>query len=864
MMDNSDDSEDAANAQEKDTLGLPSPSSSFGSSLGASQDFRRMMKPPNKKKYKEEMGTIMENIKLKEAELKSLGARPNDGVCTDQENIRAEKDANMSKRKKVDIDLKQLNLTIQKLRGSLSTTESNLHYKNEAKIDEAIRKLDYQLKVQNFKLSEERKIVAEIDKLKRSKKVLVQYFAQKRELDEVRAKQNRLRGEREYLYKNMTTLKNREDEIRKSRQYNKTRSEELKKEIDELYDTKRKLFADFKQHETDYYRAQKEHQKAQKKESFKKREEERRAKELAYRKEMQEFESQKEPFEDEKNLCNTLMSYLQKYSATSGQGSDLASPREEQPDTPLVPAAPGIADSLDDGMFVRLKKSDEGEPDYSISSKRPSSRRGRKGKKTSVTKPLAHTPQIIAQFASLNLNAPSNMSEVAASLEQLQARKRFYDEHAATVQRPLLGSLSGSFSSSGSMSSMESPLRERSSTWGFVEVPPAILECHTQSDCGKSAESGFHDMSRQASKTESSESATDCQPCDNALEEMIRQSAEYGDSEHSRSSSDTVTPEDHITEDLDQPKGSVVACSHTSSGDGQPKTRNQSELHDTLERQPILHDSDSAVFSVASDPEDIPRGGSSCDISVKTESSYDLDFPATLNTKSVRKELSQTFPGEPKETPVPGNTGSDLTDKTPTGDLQDALASSPNDKADVLHVSKLDEASKSEINGNQATASHIENQQITDFHKSATASFSDTGNIWEPQDKKLDKSLDKKVVNKADKLLGVEINSDAHLLRDNNKICDTIDTVDCYLHSDGLLDEVDSSLKEAGVVHIEGAGIELNDRAGLDGIEGASGIDFIKGASGIDYYKDLIDQSAGIDGEIDEHNSFLDESSSTI
>ena len=46
-----------------------------------------------------------------------------------------------------------------------------------------------------------------------------------------------------------------------------------------------------------------------------------------------EFEAQKEPFEDEKNLCNTLMSYLQRYTTTSGEGSDLASPREEQPDT---------------------------------------------------------------------------------------------------------------------------------------------------------------------------------------------------------------------------------------------------------------------------------------------------------------------------------------------------------------------------------------------------------------------------------------------------------------------------------------------------------------------------------------------------
>ena len=49
----------------------------------------------------------------------------------------------------------------------------------------------------------------------------------------------------------------------------------------------------------------------------------------------------------------------------------------------LFPGA-GIADSLDDGMFVRLKKSDEVEPDYSISNKRPNSKRARKGRKLSV------------------------------------------------------------------------------------------------------------------------------------------------------------------------------------------------------------------------------------------------------------------------------------------------------------------------------------------------------------------------------------------------------------------------------------------------------------------------------------------------
>ena len=53
-------------------------------------------------------------------------------------------------------------------------------------------------------------------------------------------------------------------------------------EINDLYNSKRKLFADFKQHETDYNRLQKEHKKVQ----SRKKEEEKRAKEMAYRKEM--------------------------------------------------------------------------------------------------------------------------------------------------------------------------------------------------------------------------------------------------------------------------------------------------------------------------------------------------------------------------------------------------------------------------------------------------------------------------------------------------------------------------------------------------------------------------------------------------
>ena len=45
-----------------------------------------------------------------------------------------------------------------------------------------------------------------------------------------------------------------------------------------------------------------------------------------------EYEAQREPFEDEKNLCNTLISYLQKRNNSEREDSMLPSPREEKPD----------------------------------------------------------------------------------------------------------------------------------------------------------------------------------------------------------------------------------------------------------------------------------------------------------------------------------------------------------------------------------------------------------------------------------------------------------------------------------------------------------------------------------------------------
>ena len=56
---------------------------------------------------------------------------------------------------------------------SLNALQATLQYKNEDRINEVIRRLEHQLKTNNFSLRDEKKIVADIDKLKRSRHSLV-------------------------------------------------------------------------------------------------------------------------------------------------------------------------------------------------------------------------------------------------------------------------------------------------------------------------------------------------------------------------------------------------------------------------------------------------------------------------------------------------------------------------------------------------------------------------------------------------------------------------------------------------------------------------------------------------------------------
>ncbi|ESO83210.1 hypothetical protein LOTGIDRAFT_236795 [Lottia gigantea] len=433
----------------------------------------RKLKPPNKKKFEEELERLTN--KLKELESQYAGLKSSIS-SSPLKSIRLEKDATFDRNKKINNDLKSLNKEISEKIYSVSQLQSGLVYKNEDKHNDAIRKLEWNLAHHSYRLTEERRIVAEIDKLKRSKISLNTYNNAKAQLDELRNKQRRMREERDHYSRTITQLRSQEDEAKRKLSANRITAEALKKEIDELYAAKRKLYEDFKRNQAEFQDAQKK----KRQESFKKKEEERKAVLEAKQREEEELEELRVPYEQDKLLCNTLISYLQGFPYTPFTPTTPTTPTTPSTDSPTscsdkLPyssgASSGPAEELEDGNLILLKKSEDN--DFIGGNVKKTQKKRGKSRKPSMTKLITHCPEVITQFASLNLRAPCSVQEIPASLEQLRARKLYYEQ-----------------------------ISETQSTVSLTE-------------------SGICEMSRQASNTESCGSACETRPSDHILDEIV-------------------------------------------------------------------------------------------------------------------------------------------------------------------------------------------------------------------------------------------------------------------------------------------------------------------------------------------------------
>ncbi|KAK3792513.1 hypothetical protein RRG08_017782 [Elysia crispata] len=158
----------------------------------------RKTKPPNKKRFDEEMMDLTSQIKEKEAEMDRLKSSGVLHISKNLNSLRADRTAKITQRKEIDEQLERINnKSLPEKMKQLHQLELSLYYKSEDRINTAIQRLEWNLKAHSYKLSEEKKIVSEIDGLKRSKKTLGQYLTLKQEIGVIRDQQRHMREERD-------------------------------------------------------------------------------------------------------------------------------------------------------------------------------------------------------------------------------------------------------------------------------------------------------------------------------------------------------------------------------------------------------------------------------------------------------------------------------------------------------------------------------------------------------------------------------------------------------------------------------------------------------------------------------------------
>jgi uncharacterized coiled-coil DUF342 family protein len=267
----------------------------------------RHIRPPNRRRHEEQLDELQNLIAQKDDRRRGLleEARSAREQLADAKH---ERDRLNAQKTTVYEELDAVNKEVQKQDENVRRLRGSIVYRSEPEVDAQIRKLEYQMERNNFKLPDERRIVAEIDRLRRSKKILREHSALKQELDRLRERQRECRDARENLFRLGKEVKRHEDGLRQRNAEASAAAELLRTEIEELKEERRSQVASFRAQEQDFRRSQNA-----KREELRRRAAEEKEQEAAAREqELRQQREAAEPYLEELSLCTLLIQHCQK------------------------------------------------------------------------------------------------------------------------------------------------------------------------------------------------------------------------------------------------------------------------------------------------------------------------------------------------------------------------------------------------------------------------------------------------------------------------------------------------------------------------------------------------------------------------
>lgn len=350
--------------------------------------------------------------------------------------LRAQKDNLIQQRNALTARVKS---TLDKKDATIKTQKSlraNLRFQTEDEYEKEITSLRHQQETRSMSLNEEKRLVKEIEALQAQKLQVRAIPDDKSEVDkanesvkEIRAQQTKKNAEIDAVQEKLAAQKLALDELYRLNDEEKKQDKfpalakerkEIKEQLDAKFTELKQLRADFKAANDKYYENIRLVRK--KKELERKKEEERRRQE--YEAKLAEYEKEMakiHPYQDEMDLCDALVSFLEK---------TFAKELKEEADSAAVDESSAAAPATLDGLKPLQRKEEE-------FMNFGGGKKGKKGKKEGPkkTKRDAKLSLQMAQldaYSSVGLVPPSTVAALTESLKAIKEKKAWF--HTQTLR----------------------------------------------------------------------------------------------------------------------------------------------------------------------------------------------------------------------------------------------------------------------------------------------------------------------------------------------------------------------------------------------------------------------------------------------
>ena len=343
--------------------------------------------------------------------------------------LKKKKNDLIEEKKKMRARLDEAKNQTDKISKEKKDARSNVKYTDLAEIDKAIKELQRKQETTSMSLSEEKKLIKEIDALKNSKKFIADIEnksaaigdiqAQKKVIaEQIKAKDKEIDGLSEEIKKVVDvidSLRGKENAKKDTMSELFKERDDLKKKMDETAAKRNEVRAAYREQNNKWFNYQRA-LKAKKRIEWEAEKARKDAIQAEWEAQRAAEEAKKIPYEEEQNLCEYLahfleITYLDKNSQEkSEKKSDVVAVKDD-PFAGLVPAG---------------KKGND-EEEY-FGKGKGKKKRVRAQKKQDAPGPFTLSVDMFDQFSLISLTPPTKLEEVEDSVKALREKKEWYKQ----------------------------------------------------------------------------------------------------------------------------------------------------------------------------------------------------------------------------------------------------------------------------------------------------------------------------------------------------------------------------------------------------------------------------------------------------